>query len=454
MKKSRSSSEEDYRKPNNSPNNSFNSFQNDQQQSNQPATVRNPFNVNHRQTNGEQVNLLFRDEKSACYRNGQPSPVTLEEVRKGEDKENAINAADQQHPLSDFPYPWASINKLHRLDGNNLDEINRQLDSPKSISADGSNYLCDYKSGMASGEEHKSSNYSLQHYRSSSGGQRTDSLYPVALRNLGNTCYMNSIVQPLFNLPFLMCELRDSMERANLIDPALNFSMTKSLVELFEEYKRMRKTQSNNDEELEKRLCAFKHNVGMRQVEFKSSGQHDAVEFLDAVINSIDEEFDKVKKTITNCKNPVDKVFKIELGEASHCEACNLKSNIVKNKSHCLILSLPDEKYLDENPNWNLQQILRNYFKPEKREATCEKCGNKERNRYLSVLKSPRVLILQLGRYTSTIEKRHEPIKVPFEITLPKVHTKERWVLIGVFHCFSCLTSSFDRFIRRFHRKT
>lgn len=418
MKKSRSISEEDYRKPNNSPNNSFNSFKNDQQ-SNQPATVRNPFNnsfnVNHNQTNGEQVNLLIRDEKF-CYRSGQP--VTLDEVRKGEDKENAINKADH-YPESSHPYPY-SAHKLHRLDANNVDEIHRQLDSPQSTQTDG--YLCDYKSGMAEPEQRPT--YAQQHYRSNS--QRTDSLYPVALRNLGNTCYMNSIVQPLFNLPFLMCELRDSMERASLINPALNFAMTKSLVELFEEYKRMRKTQSTNDEELERRLCAFKHNVGMRQVEFKSSGQHDAVEFLDAVINSIDEEFDKVRKTITNCKNPVDKVFKIELGEASHCPACDHKSNIVKNKSHCLILSLPEEKYLDENPNWNLQQILRNYFKPEKREATCEKCGNKERNRYLSVMKPPRVLILQLGRYTSTIEKRHEPIKVPFNIVLPKVHTKER----------------------------
>ena len=414
MKKSRSNSEEDYRK-HNSPNNSFKSYQNDQPSVSSTSNgVRNPFNVNHNQNNGEQVNLLFRDEKASCYRNGQASPVTLDEVRKGEDKENAVQKADRHS----YPY---STNKPHRLEGNNSDEArNRQLDSPQSSSADG--HYRDYQPARAMTDENR--NYSTQQYRSAS--QRTDSLYPVALRNLGNTCYMNSIVQPLFNLPFLMCELRDSMERASLINSQLNFSMTKSLVELFEEYKRMRKTQSTNDEELERRMCALKHNVGQRQIEFRSSGQHDAVEFLDAVINTIDDEFDKVKKTIPNCKNPVDKVFKLELGEASHCEACNLKSNIVKTKSHCLILTLPDEKYMDENPNWNLQQILKNIFKPEKREATCEKCGNKERNRYLSVLRPPRVLILQLTRYTANSEKRHEPIKVPFEITLPKVHTKER----------------------------
>lgn len=413
MKKSRSNSEEDYRKHNNSPNN--NAFKNDSASSNQQqfnggtSLNRNPFNINNNNT--ESVNsLLNQGNERVLFRN---KPITIDEVRN-EDKENAVNKYDQAN--NGYPHP---ANKLTiRLDGSNLDTINhhRQLDYSINNYSDSRDY---YRGSKMTSDEN-----TYQTSSTNPNSHKTDSLYPVALRNLGNTCYMNSIVQPMFNLPFLMCELRDSMERASLINPQMNFSMTKSLVELFEEYKRMRRTQSTNDEELEKRLCSFKHNVGQRSTEFKSSGQHDAVEFLDSVINSIDDEFDKVKKIIPNCKNPVNKVFKIELGEALHCESCNLKSNIVKTKSHCLILSLPEPKNMEEdNGNWNLQQILRNYFKPDKCESKCAKCDNKERNRHLSVLKSPRVLILQLSRYSSIGEKRHEPIKVPFEITLPKVHT-------------------------------
>ena len=419
MKKSRSNSEED-RKQNNlaKKSDSFLSFKNDQSSSNQhnSNSNRNPFNVNN---NNGMVNL-FLSEGKVAYR--QP-PVTIEEVRIGEDKENSINKSDRIY----LDQNHFNSNKLHRLEGNNLESIDKQLENPQSVTNIKLNYLDNNQSNRIMTDD-KPNNYSSQY--SNNSPHKIDNLYPVALRNLGNTCYMNSIVQTLFNLPFLMCELRDSMERAYRINLKLNFAMTKSLVELFEEYKRMRKTQSTNDEELGKRLCTFKHNVGLHSDEFKSSGQHDAVEFLDSVINSIDEEFDKVKKLIPICRNPIDRVFKIELGEASHCEKCNSKSNIVKTKSHCHILSLPEEKLMEENLNWNLQQILKNSFKPEKRESKCEKCDNEERTRYLSVVKPPRVLILQLGRYSATGEKRHESVKVPFEITLPKVHNKERLVIV------------------------
>lgn len=449
MKKSRSISEEDYRMPNQLQNDSFKSDQqssstntnnsNNNYQSTYNGTSslnRNPFNTNQHNTNSESVNnLLNQGNERVLFRN---KLVTLDEVRS-EDKENAINSGTSSNGNNKFEtnyLPSSSVhnNKLNRLDGNhhletnnhhyNQNHLNRQFDySTNNYSDLDRDY---YRGGKMTSDDNTYQYQSSNQTSSTANSHKIESLYPVSLRNLGNTCYMNSIVQPLFNLPFLMCELRDSMERANLINSQLNFSMTKSLVELFEEYKRMRRTQSTNDEELEKRLCAFKYNVGQHAAEFKSSGQHDAVEFLDSVINSIDDEFDRVRKQIPNCKNPINKIFKIELGEASHCEACNLKSNIVKNKSHCLILSLPEEKTMEENTNWNLQQLLRNYFKPEKRESKCEKCGNKERNRHLSVVKSPRVLILQVGRYSAIGEKRHEPIKVPFEIILPKVNTRNR----------------------------
>lgn len=50
------------------------------------------------------------------------------------------------------------------------------------------------------------------------------------LPNLGNTCYMNSIVQLLFNLPSFVSVLLDSMKRVYLINPELNLPLSQSLI--------------------------------------------------------------------------------------------------------------------------------------------------------------------------------------------------------------------------------
>lgn len=415
MKKSRSSSEEAYRKHNSnddSPNKSLSRSFNIDQLNGQPSTSRNPFTTN---SSNESVNQLFIENNLINEKVHSRNPVSIDEVRN-EDKENSLNKPDYQDSCL--------TSRLNRSN-ENLDTFSRQSDISHSTYSDyyPSRYNYNYRMTNEDDKFHSTQKASYSCYGNHSSVVNNGQ-YPVALRNLGNTCYMNAIIQPLFIIPCLMSNIRDAMDRSIKLNPESKFPMAKSLMQLLTEYKRQAQMQVNDDDEMTKCLQKFKEEVSHYSPEFTSTGQHDAVEFLDSVINAIDDEFDRVKKTYPDIKNPINEIFKLQLAEATVCESCKLKSNIVKTKSHCLILSLPEEQSMDENQNWNLQHLLKNYFKPEKRESKCDKCGNKERNRYLNVIKSPKALILLLGRYNANGDKRHEQIKVPFEITLPRVYTK------------------------------
>ena len=173
---------------------------------------------------------------------------------------------------------------------------------------------------------------------------------PLPLKNLGNTCYENSIIQCLFSLELFMDKFQQSMEKLSGTIEQADFRFrisnafynlyrcyTKSLKELdsFEETQRQERQQ-----EVESKLEELKSAVGERSSQFNSTHQQDASEFFYHVIDSIQEFYQSLEET-NDYDNPVTETFELELDYMMRCPSCHHKITAESEKVRTLPLALP-----------------------------------------------------------------------------------------------------------------
>ncbi|RWS07814.1 hypothetical protein B4U79_16404 [Dinothrombium tinctorium] len=243
---------------------------------------------------------------------------------------------------------------------------------------------------------------------------------PLPLKNLGNTCYMNSIIQSLFVLTKFMDETENefnTMKNGDYEKIEEKLQMTSTLLSLYSEYRKQKKLISLTDSErIKEQMKKLKNLVGEKCPQFKSSNQQDAVEFLELILNSVKEEFDEVRDIII--KNPVQTNFEIKFKNCAQCTKCGHQSSFPDVTNHVLYLCLPEKA-----ENFTLQDAVDESVKTEKAECECNECGNKEKLKLTQISQLPAVLFLQLGRYSEDGTKRHEDVKVPNELHIMKMST-------------------------------
>jgi ubiquitin C-terminal hydrolase len=114
----------------------------------------------------------------------------------------------------------------------------------------------------------------------------------VGLRNLGNTCYMNSMLQMLFQTPELMNYVYwDSMSRHdinphNMMASKPNNALTYEFIKLIHDVK----TTNQNEYKPDK----FKATFGKIFQMFDDNMQHDAHTFLSSLLSKIHEDCNKI----------------------------------------------------------------------------------------------------------------------------------------------------------------
>ncbi|OBA24141.1 ubiquitinyl hydrolase [Metschnikowia bicuspidata var. bicuspidata NRRL YB-4993] len=247
----------------------------------------------------------------------------------------------------------------------------------------------------------------------------------TGLRNLGNSCYLNSVLQALFCLPsyrafFAPMRFDPAVPNAALHLPSQMLKMYDGLVS-----GRYSKPSAAADDMYQAgiRPSAFKALIGADHPEFQTNKQQDANEFLLYLFDRLDRHFGL----------SLNRDFKFLAGSKVVCSACRTgsrSSNLVDNISvpiPCKVLgSDAHGKHIYEEVS--LADSFRAYAAQEHVENyTCENCGATDlTTKQEGFVSFPKNLVVSVQRITLVNwvpVKQEIPISVPDQIDVTEHKT-------------------------------
>lgn len=206
--------------------------------------------------------------------------------------------------------------------------------------------------------------------------------------NLGNTCYLNSGLQLLLNIPEFCNLILNNREKTN------ELSLLSKFIILY---------HSSNRGSLKPKF--IKDIVAKNNSIFNGFSQEDSQEFLIYFLDFLDNQ-------IKN--NKINDLFGIKINKIIKCKAIScLKKSVTNENRLFLILDIKDYK--------DLNDCYRNYKISEKLEEEnryfCEKCNKKRiASKKLQVQKWPKNLIIVLKRFHQdgySFSKNDNFLKIP-----------------------------------------
>jgi ubiquitin carboxyl-terminal hydrolase 12/46 len=231
----------------------------------------------------------------------------------------------------------------------------------------------------------------------------------VGLQNFGNTCYCNSVIQALYH-----CEpFREKVMEYGGKDDILTL-----LGDLFDCIDQKKRKGSLN--------CLKKFILKLRKDNelFNNRDQHDAHEFLNFMVNTVDDLLRLDSNgdpgvPLGSRKTWVDDIFKGTLTNETKCLCCE---TVRRHDEDFLDLSV------DIDQNTSITSSLKKFSKSELlcRESKyfCEVCCSKqEATKSLRVQKLPQILVLHLKRFkfmeqVGRFTKLSYRVAFPFELKL------------------------------------
>ncbi|XP_021356044.1 ubiquitin carboxyl-terminal hydrolase 37-like isoform X2 [Mizuhopecten yessoensis] len=218
--------------------------------------------------------------------------------------------------------------------------------------------------------------------------------------NLGNTCYMNAILQSLFCLDTFSNDLLFSNTRV------MKTLHSQSLYSAL--YKLLRSRSKTLPEHVRRDMLRnVKSAISTTAKRFSGYQQHDAHEFLGQVLDQLKEEVTKVSSSTpsphregsdgdTQYTNPTVQNFEMEVLHSITCLNCR---EVVTKAEQFNDLSVDMPRRRKNGDPSSIQNALDLFFRSEAIEYTCEKCGSNKSEVSHKFSRLPRVLVLHLKRY-------------------------------------------------------
>uniref|UniRef100_A0A672YFN5 Ubiquitin carboxyl-terminal hydrolase n=1 Tax=Sphaeramia orbicularis TaxID=375764 RepID=A0A672YFN5_9TELE len=246
--------------------------------------------------------------------------------------------------------------------------------------------------------------------------------------NLGNTCYMNAILQSLFSLPsFSNDMLRQSIPWKKVPINAL----LRRFAHL------MAKKDVGCPETKKDLLRKVKSAISSTAERFSGNMQNDAHEFLSQCLDQLKDDVEKMNKNWTNegatsspsvtvsdtsriytCPVAVNMEFEVQ-----HTIICKGCGEVVTKREQFNDLSIDLPRRKKTLPLRSIQDSLDLFFRMEEIEYSCEKCSGKAATVAHKFSRLPRILILHLKRYSfnahlSLNSKLGQQVVIPRYLTL------------------------------------
>ena len=246
---------------------------------------------------------------------------------------------------------------------------------------------------------------------------------PIGLKNLGNSCYMNSVLQVLAHTDdFKEYFLKNKFHKEQ---KPLSFALKNFLEEYF-------KNKDNNyfaPRELHNAIKKQYKTQSTSEMKFANGYQHDPEEFLSMFLDSLKVE-----------NNEWNNIFEGKENIFDSCKNCKDESQN-ENEFKILSLGIKDddlekiESHEMEEDCCNccdcccvyyktaLKHLLDNYTREEETEANCGRCNkNTNKKKIIRISFLPKYLILQLNVF---YEYHSVFIKIPEELNLGEYCTKQ-----------------------------
>lgn len=257
--------------------------------------------------------------------------------------------------------------------------------------------------------------------------------------NLGNTCYMNAILQSLFSLPsFSNDMLKQSIPWKKVPINAL----LRRFAHL------MAKKDVGCPETKKDLLRKVKSAISSTAERFSGNMQNDAHEFLSQCLDQLKDDVEKINRSwsceasssapsaaivgenkpepgdeadtsrIYTCPVAVNMEFEVQ-----HTIMCKCCGEVVTKREVFNDLSIDLPRRKKTLPLRSIQDSLDLFFRMEEIEYACEKCNGKAATVMHKFSKLPRVLILHLKRYSfnaqlSLNSKLGQQVLIPRYLTL------------------------------------
>ncbi|XP_033728326.1 ubiquitin carboxyl-terminal hydrolase 37-like isoform X3 [Pecten maximus] len=246
-------------------------------------------------------------------------------------------------------------------------------------------------------------NYTWNKSNTTPSGNNQLQAQPKSLQgfsNLGNTCYMNAILQSLFCLDTFSNDLLFSNGRV------MKSLHSQSLYSAL--YKLLRSRSKTLPEHVRRDMLRnVKSAISTTAKRFSGYQQHDAHEFLGQVLDQLKEEVTKVASSTpsphreesdadTQYINPTVQNFEMEVLHSITCLNCQ---EVVTKAEQFNDLSVDMPRRRKNGDPSSIQNALDLFFRSEAIEYMCEKCGSNKSEVTHKFTRLPRVLVLHLKRY-------------------------------------------------------
>jgi len=236
------------------------------------------------------------------------------------------------------------------------------------------------------------------------------------LRNLGNTCYLNAVMQALCSLREFIADVRAMPNTMPQCNEGELFRCTVDIL------KQMSLPRDSNGPLSPAKL---REHIAVASPMFGSCEQQDAHEFFLEYVNQLHDELLAARKRWLCLQ--IDEPPSADMGILA--TQLHLDSEVQKDLacSQCGQIRHIRERFRDfsldfdsfgGNDSCTLASMVESYFKPELLEAKCDACSATTARMEKTLVIPPRTLVLHLKRFVPNVErrryeKRHQQLAFP-----------------------------------------